>query len=469
MNQQPNILFLINDDQRFDTIGSFNNPEAITPNLDRLVERGTVFSNVHVMGSHCDAICMPSRAMIHSGRTLYHLSGNGEELPSSHTLLGEHLQQNGYATFGCGKWHNDPASYGRSFGDGGPVFFGGMDDHWNMPVCDHHPDGRYPEPRLHRWDPGTGTTEMIPKRYDRIAHGVHATTLFADGIREYLLTRRELRESGDPSSHAPFLAYCAFTAPHDPRTMPSEYRNRYPRGSISTPPNAMPEHPFDNGALDIRDEHLADLPREARVVDRHNRDYFAMLTHMDAEVGRILDALEATGEAENTLIIWTADHGLSVGRHGLMGKQNLYEHSVHVPLVMAGPGIPEGSIRDQYIYLLDIYPTLCDLLDLPLPQSVEGRSFLPSLRDRRIGHRDHLHLGYGTTMRAVKRDGLKLIEYVVGNQRHTQLFDLDSDPHELHSLHDDPRFAGDLTTLRTLLLQWRDEYDDPDTGFWEAL
>jgi arylsulfatase A-like enzyme len=469
MNDRPNIIFLINDDQRFDTVGAFNNPEVITPNLDRLVESGTVFSNVHVMGSHCDAVCMPSRAMIHSGRTLYHLSGNGEELPPDHTLLGEHLQQNGYTTFGCGKWHNDPASYGRSFGDGGPVFFGGMDDHWNMPVCNHHPDGKYPEPRLHNWDPGTGKSEMIPKRYDRIAHGVHATTLFADGVREYLLKRRRRREGGDGSAEMPFMAYCAFTAPHDPRTMPSEFRNRYPAGSITTPPNAMPEHPFDNGALDIRDEHLAALPRDPRVIDQHNREYFAMLTHMDAEVGRIQDALEPTGERDNTILVWTADHGLSVGRHGLMGKQNLYEHSVHVPLVIAGPGIQENEVRNQYIYLLDIYPTLCEILDLPIPASVEGMSFLPSIRNSRTIHRDHLHLCYGTTMRGVKRSDLKLIEYVVGSQRHTQLFDLTNDPHELRSRHDDPQYAAPLSELRRLLVAWRDVYDDPDVDFWERL
>jgi arylsulfatase A-like enzyme len=469
VSRKPNILFLINDDQRFDTIGALNNHDVHTPNLDRLVERGTVFTNVHVMGSHCDAICMPSRAMIHTGRTLYHLKGDGEEMPLEHTLLGEVLQEQEYRTFGTGKWHNDTGSYARSFADGGPVFFGGMDDHWNMPVCDHHPDGVYPEPRPHRWDSGTGTTEMIPKRYDRVAHGVHATTLFADGIRDFLLERRRSRELDPATSDQPFFAYCAFTAPHDPRTMPSQFRNQYPAGSITLPPNMWPEHPFDNGALDIRDEHLAPTPRDPKTMEQHNRDYYAMLTHMDAEVGRILDALEATGEAENTLIIWTADHGLGVGRHGLLGKQNLYEHSVHVPLVMAGPGIPEGEVRGQYIYLLDIYPTLCDLLGLPIPSSVEGISFLPVIRDVRAVHRDHVHLCYGTTMRGVKRDDLKLIEYVVGSDRTTQLFDLKNDPHELHSVHENREYAQALAELRHILRDWREKYDDPDGEFWERL
>lgn len=310
---------------------------------------------------------------------------------------------------------------------------------------------------------------MVAKRYDRIAHGVHATTLFSESTRNFLFARRRRAELDNTTSSRPFFAYCAFTTPHDPRTMPSRYRNQYPKGSITLPPNMWSEHPFDNGALDIRDEHLAPIPREPRIMERHNREYYAMLTHMDAEVGKILDALEASGEAENTLIVWTADHGLGVGRHGLLGKQNLYDHSVRVPLVITGPGIPEGESRDHYIYLLDIFPTLCELLHVPIPSSVEGKSFMPVIENALSDHRDCLHLCYGTTMRGVKRNNLKLIEYVVENARITQLFDLNHDTHELRSVHEEPEFAHALSELREVLREGWDAYDDPDREFWNNL
>ncbi|MFW5893602.1 MAG: sulfatase-like hydrolase/transferase [Verrucomicrobiota bacterium] len=143
MTQAKNILFLFTDDQRFDTIAALGNPAIHTPNLDRLVARGTAFTRAHIPGGTSSAVCMPSRAMLHTGRNLFDLLGQGETIPADHTLLGEALQQAGYTTFGTGKWHNGPESFARSFNDGAEIFFGGMDDHWNVPACDYDPSGRY--------------------------------------------------------------------------------------------------------------------------------------------------------------------------------------------------------------------------------------------------------------------------------------------------------------------------------------
>ena len=134
MPTQPNILFFFTDDQRFDTIHALGNEQIVTPNLDRLVENGTAFTNAYIMGGSCPAVCMPSRAMLMTGRTLYHLHEQGQGIPEEHVLLGETLQKAGYVTFGTGKWHNGPAAYARSFTDGAEIFFGGMNDHWNVPA-----------------------------------------------------------------------------------------------------------------------------------------------------------------------------------------------------------------------------------------------------------------------------------------------------------------------------------------------
>lgn len=459
-DKKPNILFLFTDDQRFDTIHALNNPQIATPTMDYLVSRGTSFTHAHIMGGSCPAVCMPSRAMLHTGRTLFHLEGSGEGIPEDHTLLGEWLTEHGYQTFGTGKWHNGPASYARSFSAGGNIFFGGMDDHWNVPACDFRPDGKYPAPRPHPWNPGTGTIEMVDKSYDRVRRGKHSTELFADTAIDYL---------NQVDTSKPFLLYVSFMAPHDPRTMPQRFLNMYDPERILLPANFMEAHPFDNGEMDVRDENLAARPRAPKEIRRHIAEYYAMISHLDYEIGRVLDALKATGEFEHTIILLAGDNGLAIGRHGLMGKQNLYEHSTRVPLVMAGPEIHRGERRDALCYLLDIFPTLCDLAGLPVPESVEGRSLLPVLDNSAARVRDHLPLAYGRVQRGVRDERYKLIEYVVDGKRHTQLFDLEHDPYELSSIAGSKETAEVERRLRGQLREWRDELGDPADELWAAL
>ncbi len=455
---RPNVLFLFTDDQRFDTLGALGNPQIHTPNLDRLVERGTAFTRAYIMGGSSGAVCMPSRAMLHTGRTLYHLDRQGQDVPAEHVLLGEHLRRAGYATFGTGKWHNGPAAYARSFSAGAEIFFGGMNDHWNVPACDFDPAGRYPEPKplRMRWGERRFTADV---RYDHIASGQHSSELFADATIRLL-------ESQD--SDAPFFAYVSFMAPHDPREMPAEYLSMYDPNELDLAPSMLPEHPFDNGELRIRDELLAGFPRTEEQVRSHLADYYAMITHTDAQIGRILNALDRTGRADRTLVVFSGDNGLAVGRHGLMGKQNLYEHSIHVPLVFAGPGVPRGERRDGFCYLLDIYPTLCDFLDLERPETVEGRSLVPAMCDAGGPVRDTLLFAYRHFQRAARDERHKLIEYVVDGERRTQLFDLETDPHETHDLSSDPTMAAHVERLREEVRRWPDELDDRQPGQGEA-
>jgi arylsulfatase A-like enzyme len=458
VSDKPNILFFFTDDQRFDTIAALGNNEIITPNLDALVARGTAMTNAYIPGGTSGAVCMPSRAMLMTGRTLFHLDRQGQDIPADHVMLGECLQQAGYATFGTGKWHNGTTAYARSFTDGGEIMFGGMNDHWNVPACDFHADGNYPEPQeFHaRW----GTVRMrLNQRCDHVGRK-HSSELFCDETIDFLRARRP--------QDRPFFAYISFMAPHDPREMPVEFLNMYDPDRITLPPNFLPKHPFDNGALRIRDELLAGFPRTEEEVRRHLADYYAMITHADAQIGRVLETLDEIGEADNTIVVFAGDNGLAIGQHGLMGKQSLYEHSIHVPLLFAGPGVPAGQRRDAFCYLLDIFPTLCDLTGVGIPETVEGRSLAPILQDAAAPAREKLIFAYTRIHRGARDDRYKLIEYAVDGKRTTQLFDLLDDPHEMNNLADAPEHAEPLVALRTEMRRWRDEFDDTADEFWQA-
>lgn len=463
MTKKPNVLFILTDDQRFDTIHALGNDEIHTPNLDRLAENGTAFTRAHIPGGTSGAVCMPSRAMINSGKTLFHLYGAGEQIPGEHTTMGQCFRENGYRTVGIGKWHNGTASYARSFSDGDEIFFGGMWDHWNVPVNSFHADGKYEN--IVRTTPNFfHANHPMDTIAERITAGKHSTELFTDAAIRFI----------EQEQDEPFFLYTAMLAPHDPRTMPEEFKKMYDPDKIRLPENFVPEHPFyfgiDPKIGEDRDETLAGTPRTEAEVRRHIADYYAMISHIDHHVGRLLDALERTGKLQDTIVVFTGDNGLAVGRHGLMGKQNLYDHSIRTPLIISGPGILKGERRDAYVYLLDIYPTLCELCGLPVPASVEGKSFKNALLAGERA-RDHLYFAYTHLIRAVKDERFKLIRYKLEPEK-TQLFDLCKDPNETKNLYDDPRFCGVRDTLEALLTSerayWEDNPENDCTKrFWE--
>lgn len=431
--RRPNILFFFTDDQRFDTIRALGNQHVVTPTLDALARGGTAFTNAYIMGGTCGAVCMPSRAMLMTGRTLFHVDREGQDISPDHVMLGECLRRAGYVTFGTGKWHNGPAAYARSFTHGGRIFFGGMSDHFAVPLHRFDPAGRYPKEATY---------------YEK---GSHSSDLFCGEAVRFL---REY------DGQEPFFLYVAFTAPHDPRDTHPKYHAMYDADRLPTPENFLAEHPFDNGELRIRDEQLAPWPRTPEIVRRHLADYYAMITHADAQMATVLDALRETGREDSTIVVFAGDNGLALGRHGLMGKQNLYEHSLHVPLLLAGPGVPRGQRRDAFCYLLDIYPTLCDLAGLDVPASVEGASLAPALADAARANRRSLLFAYRHLQRAARDERYKLIEYVVDGRRTTQLFDLQADPFEMSNLADEPALAGRRASLARTLTRWRDELGD---------
>ncbi len=460
---RPNVVFLFTDDQRFDTIGALGNDVIRTPNIDRLVARGSAFTHAHIPCGTSGAVCMPSRAMLHTGRSLFRIEGAGESIPEAHATLGEAFRQAGYNTFGAGKWHNGVASYARSFSHGDEIFFGGMADHWNVPACRYDPRGKYDKVCLAVNAPAS-SNEVSERRCDHIHAGVHSTDIIADAGARFL-------QSSDAAE--PFFMYLSFLAPHDPRTMPGHYRQMYDPAEIPTPPNFLGGHPFENGALRIRDELLAAFPRDPDEVRRHIAEYYAMITHLDDAIGRVVEAVEKAGKLAETIFVFAGDNGLAVGQHGLMGKQSCYEHSVRVPLVLAGPGVPAGERSVARAYLFDIFPTLCELCGVETPATVEGTSLAPALNDPAETLREAMYFAYCQTQRAVKRDGFKLIDVRMNGRRTGwQLFDLENDPWETNNLIDDPAYKNRREALTATMAELRDEWGDCQTewgrAFWAS-
>ncbi len=448
MPVQPNIVIMIADDHRFGAIGSKQESQVHTPAIERLMAEGTSFERAYTMGGLTGAVCVPSRACLMTGADTFHavqgrqvddLAGL-QVLNSELTLLPELFRNLGYNTFGIGKWHNDQPSFARSFTEGQAIFFGGMGDHFDLPIHAFDPSGKY---------------ALSPET----TAGRHATDVFADAALDFLA------QEGNPE---PFLLYLAFTAPHDPRTAPSSFVQKQNAKEIDITgiPNLYPEHPFDNGDLSVRDELLAPLPRQHSETLEHMADYYAMISHMDARIGDILDCLTRTGLAQNTIVLYLSDHGLGLGQHGLMGKQNMYEHSLHIPFVWRGPGIPTGLKSDRLVQHRDVLPTLCELCRIQVPPGTSGLSLFEAGSESRPDDRKSIMAVYKDQQRCVIESDLKLIQYFqnkAGKSElvYEQLFSLESDPFETRNLAFSPAFKLDLSRLRETLSALQQECQDP--------
>jgi len=420
VKKKPNILFLFADDQRADALGCSGNTYIRTPNIDRIAQNGVRFTNSYVMGGHHGAICAPSRAMLMSGKSLFHVY---DKLEGVHTMP-MHFAENGYETFGTGKWHDGAKTFEESFQKGENVFIGGMSDHYKVPCQTLGPDRKLGKP--------------VNKGY--------STDLFADAAIGYL------NSYASGSHDKPFFCYVAFTAPHDPRSPRKDYIGRYPDGTIPLPGNFKALHPFEFDALNVRDETLGAWPRTPDMIQQSLSDYYALISHMDSRIGDIIELLKKQGLFENTIIVYAADNGLAIGSHGLLGKQDLYEHSMKVPLIISGPGIPRNEVRDAMLYLYDIFPTLSDLCGLPDPEGVDGKDFVPVLMGKEKAVRSSIYTCYRNTVRAVRTEEWKLIRYPRRN--FTQLFNLKSDPLEINNVAALPENKQKVEEMMTLLNEW---------------
>ena len=262
----------------------------------------------------------------------------------------------------------------------------------------------------------------------------------------------------DHAGKKPLFLYFAPHEPHDPQHATEEFYQMYKASDIPLPVNFLPYHPFNNGEMTIRDEKTLPWPRTKENVSGKLARYYASTSYFDQQAGRIIEALKQAGQFENTLFIVAGDNGLSLGEHGLLGKQNLYEFGgMHAPLIFAGPGIPKGDSK-AFAYLFDLYPTLCELTGVPVPPGLDARSLAPVIKGRQPKVRDCLFTAYKNSQRSIRDDHWKLIRYPLIDK--TQLFDLQADPHEMTDLAGKPESKGKIRELTALLEKTRQEYGD---------
>ncbi len=439
--RRPNVVFILTDDQRPDTIHALGNPHIRTPNLDRLVRMGTVIQQAIC----ANPICTPSRAEILSGCSSFEngVMGFTGRIDPQLVLWPQAMRAAGYHTWYVGKWHNDgrPRTRGyelsrRLFASGGGRWWTPKRDYAGRPVTGYRgwvfqDDQGRKFPEL-----GVGLTKRTSER-------------IADGA--VVLIRRRPRR--------PFFLHVNFTAPHDPLLPPEELLRSYLQKQLPLPPNFLPRHPFDHGNLRGRDELLFGFPRTRQEVRRELAAYYAVIEQMDRQLGRILQALEETGQLQNTIIVFTSDHGVALGSHGLRGKQNMYEHTIRVPLILAGPGIPRNRRLAAQVHLRQLYPTVCRLCGVDVPRTVRARAFDRLLRGESSGPGEPYTFGYyGQVQRMVRTPRWKLIWYP--KLRRVQLFHLESAPHERHDLSRAPRHREIKEklwrVLRDQLARWHD-------------
>lgn len=438
----PNIVLIVTDDQRADSISALGNTTVRTPGLDRLAAQGFAFLNARNQGSNNGAVCIASRSMCHSGQSLWHYSDN----LNGRVTLGEMLRKAGYLTYGTGKWHNGVESMKRSFSSA---------DHMTPGFLGNGHDSAFTTQSIHDGEVTAG--KNVPPQ--------HSTDLIGRTAVSFL---------AGCEGKQPFFLYVGFNAPHDPYTRVPEfeaaYRDDAGRSKVPLFDNFLPQPPVDPGVMSIRDEVLLPHPLEPDAVKHQNAIYYGMISHLDSWVGKILDQLQEKGFANNTLVVFTSDHGLARGSHGLLGKQNLYEHSLRVPMLLRGPGITAGGRSNSPIYNFELYRTLAEAAGVvPKSGQVEGDSFLPIATGRSQGSRDTVYDGYTSLMRAVVVGDWKLIETHVRKSRGTQLFNLAADPSEKTNLATDPAHAEKLKSLRERMIAQREVWDDHDAAFWKGI
>ena len=451
--KRPNILFIIVDDQSPLDLQVYN-PKSIleTPVISKLAAGGMTLDGAHHMGSFSGAVCSPSRHMVMCGRTVWHL-------PNAAKLVGDQYCPPGMEA------NTMAAVFNRA----------GYD---TMRTCK-------------RGNSYEGANKQFTVRRDASKRGGTEETGSAWHGKQVLdyLNEREAAKDEDP-----FLIYYGFSHPHDVRDGTPELLAKYGavnhRDKDSLPPanpkqpelpeNYLKEHPFHHGHPGLRDEVKVSgvwERRDERTIRNELGREFACSENIDIQIGKVLKKLEDMGELENTYIFYTADHGMAIGRHGLQGKQNLYEHAWKVPFIVKGPGIKAGQRAVGNVYLLDVLATVCDFAGIKAPASNEGMSMRPVLEGKKDVVRDVLYGTYsgGTKpgMRCVKKGDWKLIKYDVmdGKVRETQLFNLEENPFEylpehgknakLTDLAESPEHADKLKEMEDLLLAEMRRLNDP--------
>ncbi|TFG77453.1 MAG: DUF229 domain-containing protein [Flavobacteriales bacterium] len=467
-SKQPNIVFIFADDMTYTALNALGNAEISTPNLNRLVRGGTSFTHAFNMGGWNGAICVASRAMIISGRSLWEANQfrkgwiNGLDTDKS---WGKLMESAGYETFMTGKWHID-AKAEAIFQNVVHVRPGMPGDTWNR-------NPGMAQKIIEAKSRNVPIDGIMPLGYNRpldendTLWSASDTTLggYWEGGRHWSEVLKEdalgfLEQSKDREN--PFFMYLAFNAPHDPRQAPKEYLDRYPIDRISLPKSWLPEYPFKDSignGPDLRDEALAPFPRTPYAIKKHTQEYYALISHMDDQIGAILDRLKADDGMKNTYVIFTADHGIAMGRHGLMGKQSLFDHSIRVPFMIMGPGISKGKKIDEPIYLQDAMATSLELAGIKKPDYVFFNSVVDLAKGNQPkSHYEAIYGAYTNTQRMIRKNGFKLIVYP--KLKKILLLDVTNDPEEESDLASDLTYQINVDSLFNELLELQQQFKD---------
>lgn len=439
--KKPNILFIFADDQCFETIHALGNQEIQTPTLDKLSRQGTTFTHCFNMGSWSGAVCVASRTMLNTGRFVWRAQAvhkTSERERKEGRWWSEYMKEAGYKTYFTGKWHCN-AKAQLAF-DQAKHIRGGMPK---------QTAAGYSRPKADKSDTWSPYDQKFGGFWEG---GTHWSEVVGDDAIDFL--------DDSKSQDDPFFMYIAFNAPHDPRQSPKEYVDKYPLDQIKVPENFLPLYPHKDKigcGPGLRDEKLAIFPRTEHAIKVNRQEYYAIITHMDAQINRILQKLEETGQRENTWIFFTADHGLACGQHGLMGKQNLYDHSVRVPFMVIGPDVAKNKKIDSPIYLQDLMATTLELAKIEKPKHVEFNSILPILDGKPSPYKS-IYGAYLKLQRSVRTETHKLILYP--QAKVARLYDLQNDPREMNDLAAKPESMPLMKKLFAELLKHQEELED---------
>lgn len=414
---KPNVLFIFADDHCYEALGAMGS-EVKTPHLDQLIREGTQFNHTYNMGAWNGAVCVASRHMITTGRHLWNAfkaSNNMQEEVKAGRTWPQMMQKAGYQTYMTGKWHVKAKP--------DEIFNVVEDVRGGMP--NQTPEGynrpKSPEDYESGWKPWD-------KQYGGFwKGGRHWSEVVADHGENFLKIAA--------NDSKPFFMYLAFNAPHDPRQAPKKFVDMYPLDKIKLPVNFLPEYPYAvemGSPPGLRDEKLAPFPRTDYNVKVNRQEYYALITHMDVQIGRILKTLKESGQEDNTYVVFTADHGLGVGQHGLLGKQNMFDHSMRVPFVIKGPNIPKGKKINTPIYLQDVVATSLELAKTKKPKHVEFKSVLPLIRGDSTQQYEYIYGAYRDQQYMIRQEQFKVIHYPAAKK--FLMFNIEKDPHEMNDL-----------------------------------
>ena len=436
-DNRSNILLIVADDWAWMDLGIAGHPVLKTPNLDRLAREGVRFTHAFTP----NPICTPSRAAILTGQDCW-TNGCyffGMPIKESSVQFAHLFSQAGYETCYTGKWHNNsrPSQQGFTAGKyiGGPG--PGKGGHSKPLVRDLGGKKTYPV-----------------EKFD--------SELFTDAAVEFL----ENRQSNDN----PFLMYVSFMTPHDPWTPPGKYATMYKPEDIPLPQNFMPRPMNGNKSftyytdwhgLNLRDEkQMSPFPRTPEGMRDVRRRYYGTITHDDRQIGRILDTLKEKGLAKNTLVIFIADHGISLGAHGISGKQTMYEEGIRLPMIMRYPKFKRGPAQNhKLVSLIDIYPTICQAAEIAISKSVEGKSVLGLYQGKGKWDRDRIYAAFVSperhrlNSRCIRTERYKYIQQLTTGEE--ELYDLKNDPYELNNLTGQSKYQELQNKLKDDLMSWR--------------